>query len=79
MVAEDATDGDGALSLDASVEVDGRPLVSYEGRPGSSEGLPGSNDGLPGSSEGWGCVTSGLKEEIEGREGGEGGAPPWKD
>lgn len=62
---------------------------SNEGRPGSRDGLPGSKEGLyscdeydgrPGSSDGREYDDkSGLKEEVEGLDGGEGGAAPSLD
>lgn len=47
--------------------------LSYDGLAGSSEGLLGSNDMKPRSSDGrvYSCL-----EEVEGLEGGDGGAAP---
>jgi hypothetical protein len=43
---------------------------------GSNGVLPGSSDGRSGSNEGRERSVSGLNEDVVGREGGEGGAPP---
>lgn len=48
-------------------------LRSYIGLPGSREGLLESYE-RPGSSEGRVSMFSGLREEVEGLEGGDGGA-----
>jgi hypothetical protein len=80
IVLEDAVDGQSDLTFeslnsddDLPFSVDGLPL-SYDALPGSSEGRPGSSEGL--SKEG--RKSSGIIEEVEGLNGGEGGAPPWK-
>ena len=74
MVLDDAADGESDLSL-ASLNRGATLPFSVDGLALSRDALSGSEDRRLGSSEG--REISGLWEEVDGLDGGEGGAPPW--